>query len=188
MVDTPQVKTQMTLEEFKALTESTQPTELIQGALIVSPAPKDPHQRTSMQALAYFVKLDIQAEIRHQPTDLYLNENVLQPDIFVVLTNNHTCTLQDDSYWHGPPDLVIEIVSPSTERRDRGAKFDIYEQYGVREYWLIEALAQYIEVYVHDGEKFARYGVFGPDSSFESPVLSGQQIDVSAVLGQPSDA
>ncbi len=188
MVDTPQLKTNMSLEEFKALPESTQPTELIQGELIVSPAPKDPHQRTSMQALAHFVILGIKADIRHQPTDLYLDGNVLQPDIFVVLASNRECILREDGYWYGPPDLVIEIVSPSTERRDRGAKFDIYEKSGVREYWLIDTLAQYIEVYTHDGSKFARYGVFGPESSFTSPALNNRKSAVGAILGQQSEA
>lgn len=182
MADAPQVKNRMTVEEFMSLPESTVPTELIAGELIVSPAPKDPHQKSSTHLLLWLGQTIPNGEIRHQPTDLHLDGNVLQPDMFWVSADNPRCILRDDGYWHGPPDLVIEILSPSTELRDRGDKFDLYEQAGVREYWLVEPVARFIEIYVREDDQFRRYGVFGPDKQFESPVLNGQQVNVGTVL------
>jgi Uma2 family endonuclease len=66
---------------------------------------------------------------------------------------------------------VIEILSPSTARRDRGVKFDVYERHGVREYWLTDPEAQFVEVYRHEGGAFRRQGLYGADEAFPSAVL-----------------
>ena len=178
MTDTPQVATRLTTEEFMALPETLVPTELIDGEVIVSPAPKDPHQKSSTHLLGWLVQNAPDGELRHQPTDLHLNGHVLQPDIFWVSAGNQHCTLGDDGYWYG--------LSPSTVLRDRGIKYEIYEQAGVREYWLVDTEAAFFEVYVREGEGFRRFGVFGLDQTFQSPVLNGQAVAVGAILGQES--
>ena len=72
-----------------------------------------------------------------------------------------------DGYWHGAPDLIIEILSPGTTRQDRDTKYRLYEANGVREYWIVEAEELYIEVYhLHEG-KYKRQGIFGLGETFE---------------------
>lgn len=187
MVDTPQIKTKMTAAEFMALPESDERIELIHGEIVASSSAKDPHQRASVKTIQLFGRLDLGGELQAE-IDLHIGNSVLRPDLFWVSEQNSNCHVGEDGYWHGVPDLVIEIVSPSTELRDRGVKFELYEAAGLREYWLLDPIANFIEVYVHENGKFAHYGVCGPDATFESPALSQQAIDVSAILGQATEA
>ena len=165
----------MTLAEFRALPEQMQPAEYIEGELIVSPAPKDTHQRTLtrvMQVLLRLVPED--GHLRVVPSDLYINGQVLQPDIFWIRSNSSDCTLGQDDYWHGEPDLVIEILSPATASRDKGVKFQTYQAAGVREYWLIDLYYHLLEVYTLADGAFRRTGAYGEDSSFTSTVLQAE--------------
>lgn len=97
---------------------------------------------------------------------------------FANSIENNYCYLEEGGrYWHGAPDLVIEILSPSTASNDRGTKFDTYEKNGVREYWMVDPDAKFTEVYRHDGSRFERQGVFKPDQPFISAVLGSATID-----------
>lgn len=182
MADLPQTRIKMTLQEYLSLPETNHPAELINGELLMSPAPKDEHQRASVQILRWMFQVISNGEIRHPPTDLHLGENVLQPDIFWVSPNNTQCRLGRDGYWHGPPDLMIEILSPATAARDRGIKYDLYEEYGIREYWLIDPVSQFVEVYQLTDGAFDRLGLFATGQVFTSPLL-GQTVTVSQLLG-----
>lgn len=174
--------TKMTFNEFMALPESTQPQELIKGVLIMAPAPKEPHQSTSTEAV-YLLRgiVGNNGKVRHQPTNVHLGEDtVVQPDIFWA-ADNGSCQLGDDGYWHGAPDLIIEILSPSTEARDRGMKFDLYQHYGVREYWLIQPVLQFVKVYTREDNRLRRVGTFTGGEQFKSPLLR-TDISVSAIF------
>src|SRR5688572_12099576 len=131
-------KTIVTAREFLELPETNVLTELIKGEIIVAPSPEDRHQKASGKSHIYLVQLVSGGELRYAPADVYLDAiTVVQPDLFWVSPNS-ICHLVNGKYWRGAPDLVIEILSPSTTRRDRGIKFDLYEKHGVREYWLME--------------------------------------------------
>ena len=152
--------TRLTAAEYRALPETQHHTELINGELIIygaddmGPAPKDHHQETIVGlifALSWYIP---HREIRIAPADVYLDEsNVVQPDIFWTRPSNEQCVVKD-GYWHGAQDFIIEVLSPSTEQRGRGVKFDLYEKYGVGEYWLVhpDQDIQTVEVYVREGE------------------------------------
>src|SRR5262245_39140678 len=123
MVANPQPKTQMTLEEFMALPESNLPIELINGELVVSPTPKNPHQQTVLATAIYLNSIVPGGTLVISPMDVHLDKkNVPQPDVFWASGPDSKCKLGKDGYWHGAPDLVVEVLSPSTEKRDRGAK------------------------------------------------------------------
>jgi len=84
-------------------------------------------------------------------TDVYLSEtDRVIPDVMVVCDRNKI----KRTGVYGAPDLVIEVLSPGTEARDRGAKKDLYEKHGVREYWLVEPETRTVEVYLLDNGKF----------------------------------
>jgi Uma2 family endonuclease len=175
-------KTRVTVEEFLKLPETSEKVELIDGEIIVSPAPVHKHQIVEGFMYVYLFSITrgkwLLAEM-----DVHIGGVVVNPDIFWVRRDSTTCVLKDDGYWHGAPDLVVEILSPSTAHRDRGEKYDLYEQYGVREYWLVDAEALIVEVYVREGDKFARRGVFGVGQTFASAAL-GVPIDIGAMLGE----
>ncbi|MBC7813798.1 MAG: Uma2 family endonuclease [Burkholderiales bacterium] len=184
MTDATPTKTRMTLEEFKALPESNTFVEFIDGEVIVSPAPKDPHQEASIDLMRFLIQCQCTDEgtLRSAPTDLHLGADVVQPDVFWVSGDSTNCILGQDGYWHGGPDLVIEILSPSTAKRDRGRKYRLYEQHGVREYWLLDTVADFIEVYHLENGRFVMQDIYGLDETFTSPVLSNAVIDVNAIL------
>jgi Uma2 family endonuclease len=177
------IRTRMTIEEFKNLPETDQPTELLDGELVVSPARLDPHQAASWSMTGYFFTLKLPGIFRHAPIDVFIgDQHVTQPDLIWIRENSTDCILREKR-WYGAPDLVVEILSPSTAKRDRGIKYEIYEQYGVREYWLVDPEALFVEVYVREDDRFVRHGLFGAGEQFTSPALR-IEIEVTALLGQ----
>ena len=174
-------RTRMTLDEFKTLPESMDHIELIDGELIMSPAPKYKHQKTVGNTFVVLKQLP-QGTTVISPMDVYLDENVLQPDVFWVSGADSPCSLGDDGYWHGAPDLVVEVLSASTARRDHGVKFGLYEQYGTREYWLLDAEGEFVEVFHREDDALVRSGVYGAGDSFALSVLPDVVIQVAALF------
>jgi Uma2 family endonuclease len=116
------------------------------------------------------------------PVDIVFDgENVLQPDVFWVAPNSE-CVPVEDRYFQGAPDLVIEILSPTTARRDRDLKFGLYEKYGAREYWLVDPDARFVEVYRRQEDRLVRLGFFGQGEKFIAPVLDNASLDVDTLF------
>jgi Uma2 family endonuclease len=86
------------------------------------------------------------------------------------IASDSQCVI-DDKRLRGAPDLVVEVLSPSTARDDKTVKFRLYEQHGSRELWLIDPTAEYVEVWRREDEQFVQNGVYGPADSFQSAVL-----------------
>ncbi|MDZ4766685.1 MAG: Uma2 family endonuclease [Chloroflexota bacterium] len=165
----------MSRAEFLALPEMNVPIEYIDGATIVSPSPIDFHQEQVYEAAALIKSLFPNGKTRIAPLDVHIDGfNTPQPDVFWVSAANTGCRLGDDGYWYGAPDLIVEVLSPSTERRDRGDKFDIYQAAGVREDWLVGS--DYVEVYHAVAGKFARIGVFGTGEAFPTALIEAMTI------------
>lgn len=131
-------KRRMTAAELSQLPETNQPTELIAGMLIVSPCPVPKHQQISGR---FFIKLDDlipDGEIFFAPIGVYFDEdNIPEPDI-VWVAEDSKCVI-GDKYLEGAPELIIEIFSPGTLRYDRREKYELYERFGVREYWMADS-------------------------------------------------
>ena len=84
-------------------------------------------------------------------TDVYLTEkDRVVPDVMIICKKE----IIKRNGVHGAPDLIVEVLSPGTEKRDRGYKKDLYEKGGVREYWLVEPETQTVEVYLLKNKKF----------------------------------
>jgi Uma2 family endonuclease len=170
----------MTAEQFFEMPETNQIEELIEGEYIVSPPPIGLHQLAVGNAY-FFLRSTVPGQAVVSPAALRLEEDhVLEPDVFWIRPDGD-CKLVDGRYWQGAPDLVIEVLSPSTARRDRGVKFDVYERHGVREYWLIDLEAQFVEVYRHEDGAFRRRGLFGADEAFASAAL-GIEVKAEALF------
>jgi Uma2 family endonuclease len=177
--------TRITAREFAELPESNLPTELIHGEIIVSPTPILPHQRKVYAVAKCIEQLAGSGEVVISPMDVYLDEeNILQPDVLWIRDADSRCKPGKDGYLHGAPDLVVEIFSPSTAKRDKTVKFELYEKYGVREYWMLDPIAEYIEVWGLQGSSFVKIGIFGPGETFTSPVLAGKTVEVGALFGK----
>lgn len=177
--------TRVTPEAFRQLGETIQPTELIDGEIIVSPTPVNRHQEIVGETY-FFLKQLSKQNLSHgkavvAPMDVWLGDNCLQPDVFWVSEPESRCKLGEDGYWYGAPDLVVEVLSPSTAHKDRDKKFKLYQEFGVREYWLADPDGQYIEVYRLEDGAFKRLGAFGLGQSFVSSVL-GVTVHIDALL------
>jgi Uma2 family endonuclease len=175
-----------TQEYFEHYPESTQPMELINGEVIMSPAPNDDHGFivAYLSGLLFnAVVLNELGEYRVAPNDVTFDElNTVQPDLFYISKNNTRCKRTQNKYWEGAPDLCVEILSPSTAKQDRDKKFKLYEKYGVTEYWIIDALNHTIEVYVLDNNRYHQQGVYTIEDTFTSPLIPQLTIPVAKIF------
>lgn len=139
-----------TYAEFARLpSEGSTRHEVIAGELVVTPAPPLRHQRVVrdlIMLLHPFVREHGLGELYPGPVDVLFGEgDYLEPDIVFVRTD-HRQYLTDRGV-EGPPDLIIEILSPSTADRDRGLKLERYRTFAVPEYWVVDPDARSIEVW-----------------------------------------
>ncbi|MBP6730930.1 MAG: Uma2 family endonuclease [Chitinophagales bacterium] len=130
-------KKKMTLEEFMKLPYER--AELINGiAYINEPAPSYGHQRSvadiAAQIFLHLTKAH-NGEVLLAPMDVTLGEVVVQPDLLFI--DNTNLGIISEQGLHGAPDVTFEIISPTSVYRDTKEKFDLYEQYGVKEYFIV---------------------------------------------------
>jgi Uma2 family endonuclease len=157
--------------------------EIIDGELYVTPSPVSYHQKILLNltmAFGNFLQTQPLGELRFAPLDVILSEHdIVEPDLLLVL-NENLDILQD--WVQGAPNLVIEILSPSTEARDRSIKLKAYARYGVGEYWIVDPNAQVIEVYRRTADGFPLAMTFAKGMKVESPLLPGFSLSVAAAF------
>ena len=128
-----------TIRDYQLLPESA-PYQLINGKLIMSPAPKRIHQKLSGQIfkrIASNLDKNNLGEVYYAPFDVYLDdENIVQPDICFISQKN--ISILTDAGADGAPDLIIELLSPSNAYYDLRSKLQLYEKYGVKEYFIVD--------------------------------------------------
>lgn len=113
------------------------------------------------------------------PTDVVLSDyDVVQPDVFVVCDKKKIT----DANIQGAPDLVIEVLSPSTTLKDKREKKTLYEKYGVKEYIIIAPLEKYVERTLLEDGKFSRPEIFGPRDILVLRSLEGVEIKLEEVF------
>ena len=141
----PQIK--FTYRDYLLLPEQDR-RELIEGDFHVVPSPKFKHQAISRNLgveMWEFVRQNSLGIVLWAPMDVVLDqENVVQPDILFV-SNDRRNIITDDNI-SGAPDLVIEILSPSTADRDRELKLGLYARFGVSEYWIVDPDERSVQV------------------------------------------
>ena len=164
---------------FSLKPEGTNKWELIKGVFKMSPAPKTVHQRVSAE-----LTIDIgnfcrkkKYHILEAPCDLLLGENVVQPDIMVITDKAKITELR----CIGIPDLIVEIISPQAVRLDKVEKFELYEEYGLREYWIVEPSERWVEQWTLEAGKFTGLHTFHEADSIRSVVFPDLEIDLSIV-------
>ena len=105
------------------------------------------------------------------PVDVYFDElNIPQPDV-IWLAADTKCEMVGKQRLSGAPDLIAEVLSPSTAHIDRKGKFRLYEKYGVREYWLVDPRDQLIEVWQHHDGRFVLLDIYGTQETFTSALI-----------------
>src|SRR5512143_2276820 len=147
--------------------------EVIDGELFLTPAPTPYHQMVKLRIekiLLDHVERHGLGQILDAPCDVVLSTlDVLQPDIFFI-SPGRLATI-GEKYISDAPDLVIEVLSPGTRRRDRTLKSKRYALFGVREMWIADPDAKTIEVFVNSGERFRRDAIYIREDVLRSPLL-----------------
>ena len=159
--------------------------ELLDGELIMVAAPNIKHGSVRSllgHHLSNFIIDHGLGKLFYAPCDVMLSESdVVQPDLlFVSRKREHL--LRDGQKVQGAPDLVIEILSPSTADRDRGKKLALYGRHGVTEYWLVDPIAETISIHRQQAGELARTDTFGRNHTLRSPLLAGLELHLSDVF------
>lgn len=158
--------------------------EIIDGELLMTPAPGTRHQ---IIAARLFSRLDRFVDERalglvlFAPTDIVLSDQrVVQPDVLFVSTERSQ--IIRDRAIHGAPDLVAEVLSPGSLHRDRHLKQPLYEEAGVREYWIVDPANRAIEVFTLTVDGYALASIAAESGQVTSGVLEGLIVDVEDVF------
>jgi Uma2 family endonuclease len=131
--------------------------ELMGGEIVVTAAPTPAHQRIVIRLADDFrdsVDRPGLGETFIAPTDVWLTPyDTVIPDLFIIATGS-TATV-GDRYVEGAPDLIVEVLSPSTKGRDRVRKAALYATHGVREYWLVDPETKSVAVLGLNKDRYA---------------------------------
>jgi Uma2 family endonuclease len=167
--------------------------EVIAGEIIsMSPAPTTKHQRVQRELLIEFGMYlrGKDCSVFGAPIDVCLfanqmtsNEKIkdwVQPDI-VVVCDRKKINLQNIV---GAPDLAIEILSPSTARNDRVIKFNNYQNAGVKEYWIVDPLNEYVEVFLLENDQFISSGFYTKEDTLKVNILEDLCINLKQIFSE----
>ncbi|WP_231514912.1 Uma2 family endonuclease [Oceanobacillus salinisoli] len=149
--------------------------ELIDGEIFnMTPAPSRRHQQIlgelftafsvflrGKEFKAFFAPFDVRLLTENKQDDDI--NNVVQPDLSVVCDQNKL----DDQGCNGAPDMIIEILSPSSVKLDRWKKYQLYEKAGVKEYWLVDPVNESVEIHLLTDEHYKFQGVFTKEILFQ---------------------
>ena len=129
------------MEVYKNLPEGTL-AELIENVIYMSPSPVTSHQKVLQlifRRLSEGIEDQGKGEIIIAPFDVYLDEssNAVQPDVVVIL-NSNAGALNPNGHFHGVPDFIVEVLSPGNKDHDLIKKKELYERFGVKEYWVVD--------------------------------------------------
>ncbi len=177
-------KKPFTYRDYRNLPEDNTLYQLIEGELIMTPAPKIVHQEVSkalVLKLAEFAEKKDKGKIYFAPCDVYLDDyNVVQPDILFVAKDNLKIITEDNI--QGAPDLIVEILSPSSAYYDLIAKKELYEKFGVKEYWIVDPMRHWVENYrLHDG-KFVLEQRLEKQGYLSSEVLQDFKLNIEHIF------
>ncbi|MBT9148649.1 MAG: hypothetical protein DDT27_00171 [Dehalococcoidia bacterium] len=177
-------KVKFTYDDYRTAPDDKR-YELLEGELVMVPAPSFAHQRISSNIefiLQRFVRQHHLGIILSAPFDVVLSEErVFQPDILFV-SRERLSIINLQNIRDAAPDLVVEIVSPATAERDRFYKRAVYARYRVKEYWIVDPEARTIEVTKLGEKDLETVKVYGEGESLKSPLLEGLSIELDEVF------
>ena len=164
--------------------------ELFKGKFFkMSPAPNRSHQQLSLKLtnklFRYFETTT--CDLYVAPFDVRLEKTisndtkvttVVQPDLCVICDQNKL----DDKGCNGAPDLIVEILSPGNSKKEMGIKFDLYEENGVKEYWIVEPAEKSIFIYMLQNERFIGLKPLIEDDKMKSPLFPELDFDVREIF------
>ena len=172
-------------EEYKTWNDNEN-WEIIGGkAYNMAPSPTRKHQKIGSKIhleIGQFLK-GKSCEVFYELDVVLSKEDIVKPDIIVVCDKNKLT----EQNVQGAPDMIVEILSPSTAKRDRGEKFELYKKHGVREYWIVDPYNLTIEQYDFQNDKKTVYDFDenATENIMEAAIFCGElKLDVNYLLGE----
>ncbi len=158
--------------------------EVYEGELIMVPAPTTTHQGVSWEIeriIGNFVVENNLGKLFDAPTDVVLSEDVvLQPDILFISKEREK--IIEERAIMGAPDLIVEILSPSSTYYDVVKKKEMYRRYGVKEYWLVFLPEKAIENLTLEGDVYREFSSDRGEGRVKSKLLKGLEVELKQVF------
>ena len=179
----------LTYEDYVQLPDDGRRYEIIEGVLYVSPAPSMPHQYTVTRLtslLDQHVYAGRLGMVLTAPFDTILSSfSVVQPDIlYISRARRHILT---EANVQGAPDLVIEVISPSSTATDQTTKRQLYAQYGVPHYWVVHPINRWVRAFELRGTDCVHVAEASGDQSFAAPPFAELTIPLSQLWADDGD-
>ncbi len=163
--------------------------ELIKGKVVrMPPSPSASHQRVSFNLTiefgnylkgrsckAFAAPFDVRLIKREDDAQV---KTVVQPDLCIICDTAKI----DEKGCHGAPDLIIEILSPSTSKKDVKDKYDLYQEAGVREYWVVDPTDKLVDVFILKEGKYALVKKYVSDDMVPVNILEGFAVDLKEIF------
>ena len=170
-------------EEFLTLPEDGNRYEILDGDLVVTPPPAIRHQRVLGNLNEYirtYVRTHDLGLVLFAPAAVRLHrKTIVEPDLFFVA--NDRAHLISELSIDGPPNLVVEIASPSTAKRDRTVKAHLYAKLGIDHYWIVDAKAGSLEAFERNGEEYRAVAKLSGEATFEPALFPGLRIPLASL-------
>jgi len=185
MPASPGVK--LTYDDFVQFPDDGQRHELIDGEHYVTPSPNTKHQTVSLNLtvlIGSWLERNPIGRLFHAPFDVVFSQfDVVEPDL-LYLSNARAADALTAQHVRGVPELVIEIGSPATRKRDETVKRRLYERAGVSEYWVVDPEIDRVRIYRREADAFARVIELSADGGdvVTTPLLPGLEVPLSRVF------
>jgi Uma2 family endonuclease len=177
----------LTYDDFVLFPDDGKRHELIDGEHYVTASPNLRHQKIIGRLyllIASWLETNPIGEVFLSPLDVVFTDfDVVEPDLLYV-SNERAATVLTPQNVRGTPNLVVEIGSPSTRRRDETIKRHLYERTGVAEYWVVDPELDVIRVYRRGGDLFGRATELSSEAgdTLVTPVLPGLELSLKRVF------
>jgi len=185
-ITAPTAERRFTYRDLLTLPDDRNTYEIIDGALSVNASPSLRHQRISgriYRILSQALEDTGKGHVFFAPMDVLLDrENVVQPDLVYIAGDR--AILLEESHINGPPDLIIEVVSPSTRQRDLSMKRGLYARFGVPHYWVFDPEENSVLVYRREGETYREKDKLGAGDLFQPEDFQGLSFDLSMIFSR----
>ena len=180
----------LTYNDYLLIPDDGQRHELIDGEHFVTPSPNIPHQvivGNLYFALRTYLEATQSGQLLMAPLDVVLSEyDVVDPDLLFVSAVRRSDILTTQNV-RGAPDLVIEVGSPGTRRRDETIKRHLYERTAVAEYWIVDPDLEVVRIYRHQDGGYGRASELSREAGdvLEPPLFPGLSLPLDASLRIP---
>jgi Uma2 family endonuclease len=179
--------TKLTYDDFLLFPDDGKRHELIDGEHYVTPSPNTKHQRVSGN-LHWLIRSYLEAhpigKVFYAPFDIVLSfVDVVEPDL-LYMSNERAAAVLTPENTKGAPELIIEIASPGTRKRDETIKRRLYERVGVTEYWVVDPAIDTVRVYRLSDRRYARPVELSAEAgdAVETTLLPGPELALADVF------